>query len=787
MANRATLGFVIATVALQLGSVAPATAQSTDTINLGLRGVYFVENQGQWSDASVHYGFKTHGLDIAFRQSSFTMHLARETAEASPKRERGALPFADAAQVETTSSEHLTLTVTFPGSNGVLPEAAQPQSAKFNYYIGDDESKWASNVPSFGEVIYPNLYDGVDLHVCGSDDGILKYEFLVAPGADYSRIQISYDGIDSLCVDASGDLQISTTSGTISDAAPIVWQGADVDATIPARFQLCDAHSYRIVLEGPIDPARGLVIDPDVDWMLYLGGSDSDNATGIIVDGANNVFVSGASKSLDFEGGLNSNHGGYDAFVARLDTAGNLAWMAYLGGSGDEGTAVDGGLAMTPTGRLLLAGRTTSTDFAGRTNSNHGDYDAFLATLTASGQVLGMTYYGGSAKESCGGIALDSGGNALLAGTTASSDFEGRLNDYHGNTDAFVTKINPSGAVQWMTYLGGTGERYFGDAAFAIDVDANDNAWVAGTTDSEDFEGADNQFFSTTGGFLLQVNASGSLQWMYYLQDTTTVVDAMQLVDSDHVVITAHPDATGGCCGFAMNVDSQGVVAWRNGFDGSESENFCEGSAVDGDGNVYITGYTNSPDLEGHDNTYHGGTYDAFVGKMSPQGAVLWSTFLGGSDRYEGGSAVAFDRAGNLLVVGYARSTDFEGRLNDLHGGSDAFVARLHLVDSPQLDVTSSCPAGGPITVSWSNATGSGTAALLYARNTGSFVIPNNRPCAGTTLGLGTQQLQIVFTGNSDSNGSRTLNSNASPGACGGYLQLLDLTTCATSNVARIE
>ena len=106
---------------------------------------------------------------------------------------------------------------------------------------------------------------------------------------------------------------------------------------------------------------------------------------------------------------------------------------------------------------------------------------------------------------------------------------------------------------------------------------------------------------------------------------------------------------------------------------------------------------------------------------------------------------------------------------------------------SAHLALTTSCPSAGPIQINWTDATPNGNAALLYARNTGSFAIPNNRPCPGTVLGLGTNQLQIVFTGPSDSNGSRTINTNTSAGACGGHLQLLDLTTCDTSNVARIE
>jgi len=109
------------------------------------------------------------------------------------------------------------------------------------------------------------------------------------------------------------------------------------------------------------------------------------------------------------------------------------------------------------------------------------------------------------------------------------------------------------------------------------------------------------------------------------------------------------------------------------------------------------------------------------------------------------------------------------------------------ITPAPMLSVAATCPNGGPIRIEWTGATPDGQVALIFARNTGSFTIPGNRPCTGTQLGLGADQIQLAFQGRSGPDGSRTLNADAGPGACGGYLQLLDLTTCATSNVARVE
>ena len=103
----------------------------------------------------------------------------------------------------------------------------------------------------------------------------------------------------------------------------------------------------------------------------------------------------------------------------------------------------------------------------------------------------------------------------------------------------------------------------------------------------------------------------------------------------------------------------------------------------------------------------------------------------------------------------------------------------------PTLAVDATCPGGGPIVITWSGATGGATIALIFARNTGNFAIPNNYPCAGTPLGLGANQVQLAYQGPAGASGGRTLNASAGPGACGGYFQLLDVATCSTSNVAQ--
>ncbi len=779
----------------------PQSAQ--EVLSLGLRGVYFVPNQGQWSDDQVIYGLRSRGLDVALRESALTMHLARQSNDASPKRQRGLdTPTSpDRAGVELDApsplaSEQLTLTITFPGSNAVEPIGAQPQSAKFNYFVGGEGRGVATDVPSFGAVIYQNLYDGVDLHVTGSDDGVLKYEFHCAPGADYNQIRIHYDGIDSLCIDDSGNLHIKTSFGTLADAAPVAWYADDATDSVAAQFELMDTATYRIAVRESIDPHRKFIIDPDLEWMYYLGGSDDDLAYGVSIADAGNVFVSGETRSVDFEGANNPPHGGdIDAFVLKADSSGELEWMTYLGGSSDDQAE---GIAVDSAGNGLVVGRTRSIDFDGRTNSFRGRrLGAFALKVDTSGHLEWMMYLGGTdGDQYATSIAVNAEDALIIAGSTASSDFEGRNNSHHAppGSDAFVLLIQSSGQLQWMRYLGGGGA----DLGLDVAVDNRGNACICGITDSADFEGRNNAYNGPFqyDGFAARINAEGELLWMTFLggherdQGDAIAVDAAGFVYVSG--LTDSPDFEGRLNSlhgslldaYLLKISSDGDLQWMRYLGGSSIDESW-GIAVDRAGRVLVTGSTRSINFEGRRNSHFGGL-DVFLLEATPSGQVEQMYFLGGRDK-DAARDMAVDHSGGVVVAGYSLSTNFVGRRNASHGRYDAFVVKCRLDPQLGIAVAATCPSGGPIQIAWTDATPDGQVAVIFARNTGSFIIPNNHPCAGATLGLGSSQIQIAFRGNAGPDGSRILNSNAGPSACGGYLQLLDLTTCTTSNVARIE
>jgi hypothetical protein len=840
-------GVIISTGLSVAMLAAGGPSPQAECFDLGLRGVYFVENQGQWSDESVHYGLKSRGLDVAFRESSFTMHLARAVSEHSEQGEPGCVTPTSSAylthfsmisphrsldhssdrvrsgSLDHVQYDHLTLTIAFPGSNAVTPRGAQERTTKFNYFVGGEGRGVASNVPSFGAVIYEDLYDGIDLHVCGNDEGVMKYEFHCDSGADYTQIQIHYDGIDSLCVNADGDLEIATTFGTLRDAAPIVWQEGEnskesggtavsavqmVDAelpagdgrdarstgipTIPARFELIDAATYRIALDGPIDSTRPLILDPEVEWMTYLGGSDLDGGYRVAADASGAAFVAGFTTSTDFEGRLNEHHGGHvrDVFVVKATAEGAVEWMTYLGGSAyDEcfGIAVDGD------GNALLAGNTVSTDFEGRINEHHGGLDdAFVLKLDPDGAVLWMLFIGGSATDFGFGMAVDAQGNSYMAGRSRSTDVEGRTNSHHGGLhDGLIAKVNAVGALQWATYIGGSGV----EAAIGIDLDSAGRILTAGYTNSPNFVEATNSYQGgMSDAFIARLSPDGDIQWSTYLgggeRDEGYDVAVMA---GDEAIVAAYTDSADFIGrnntysfedGAVVRVNAAGAVQWMT-YVGGSGDDGCISVAINSAGHAIVAGYTYSTDFAGRLND-HRGAQDGFVAEISAGGALQWAMLVGGSG-LDDAAGIALVGERHAYLSGSTFSVDFESRTNESHGTREAFVSRVRLVDGPQLAVAATCPSGGPIRIEWTGATPGGQVALIYARQTGAFRVPQGNLCAGTQLGLGASQIQLAWQGGAGANGSRTLNASAGSGACGGYMQLLDLTTCSTSNVARVE
>jgi hypothetical protein len=609
---------------------------------------------------------------------------------------------------------------------------------KANYFIGKDQSQWRTDVPTYARVHYREIYPGIDLVYYGNQRQ-LEYDFVVAPGADPSKIVLGFKGADKLEIDAEGNLVLHAAGNDIRQHKPVIYQEVDgIRREIDGGYVLKSGKRVGFQLAA-YDTSRALVIDPVVlSYSTYLGGSGSESGFGIAVDADGNAYVTGYAGSIPTTSGAfqPALRGSLNAFVTKLNSAGSaLVYSTFLGGSGTDGGA---GIAVDTSGNAYITGGTSSTDFpttagAFQTACALGAFgscqDAFVTKLNPNGSgLIYSTYLGGSAYDYGSGIAVDSSESAYVAGNTNSANFPTTQNAFQttfggGPTDpnfgpppdAFVTKLNPAGSgLIYSTYLGGDDQ----DTGQGIAVDTSGIAYVAGYTRSIKFPTTFGAFQPVFGGglwdaFVTKVDSTGStLVYSTYLGGSGfDQAFAIAVDDRGHAYITGRTGSAfpivnafqsssgGGFDAFVTKLDLTGSALVYSTYLGGSSGEEGEGIAVDLQGNAYVTGVTDStnfPTTLGAFQPAHAGGngQDAFVTKLGPSGsALVYSSYLGGSG-YEVGFAIAVDRRGNAYVTGETNSFDFRttpGAFSPIFNGfQDAFVAKITDIALPLPSATGS-------------------------------------------------------------------------------------------------
>jgi len=650
-----------------------------------------------------------------------------------------------------------------------------------NYLIGNDPSRWHTNVPNFARVQEQGVYPGVDLTYYGSQRQ-LEYDFTVAPGADPGAIRLAFQGADSTKLDAQGNLVLHTTGGDVVEHAPVLYQeSGGVRRPVAGRYVVGGGTVGFAV--GPYDRSKPLVIDPTLSYSTYLGGSDRDTGGGVAVDAAGSAYVTGEATSADFPTAGNPYQPAVrgvpsdDAFVAKFSPDGStLIYSTYLGGSGrDFGSRI----AVDAAGDAYVGGETTSVDFPVK-NAFQPRYggnlqSSFVTKLDPSGSgLIYSSYYGGSrGYDQIAGLAVDPAGNAYIAGQVLSGDIPIKnafqptfgIKGEFGGFDAFVAKIAPSGStLVYSTYLHGDGSG--SDSASGIAADAAGNAYVIGTTSSRRFPTTPNAFqpfpLGFTDAFVTKFSPDGSaLVYSTLLGGTGNNAGGGIAVDA-----AGSAYVTGGASGDFPTVNpipSASPGFGRNTSGGNRQDAFVakfepDGSAlvystllggtgfdaglsiaVDPAGSAYVAGLTSStdfPTVAPVQAAYGGGDSDVFLAKLSPAGSSLtYATYLGGSGTDYLGGGVAVDPAGNAYVVGTTQSPDFPTASPlqpGLRGAIDAFVAKISPVTAPARTTTT-------LTVSPSPAV-AGQPVVLTAVVTGQ----TGRPTGTVTFRAGSALLGVV-------------------------------------------
>lgn len=694
--------------------------------------VAFIENKGQFSGPH-RFEAQSGGASLFFEKSGVRMALADGQAwhEAHHNRKLH----------ETTFTLH-GLALDFPGARSeVQPEILEKgKGAPHHYLMGKERT----TVQPAASIVYRSLYAGIDL-VWKSENNQLKYDFMVAPGADPSRIALRYTGADAMRL-VNGQLELTTRLGKYTDAAPMAYQiDGNEKRSVACRFVLQNG-ILRFELPKGYDRSLPLVIDPTLVFSTY-SGSQSDNFgyTACSDEGANmytagtvfgpNYPVTTGAYQVNFAGNSFDTNSQLriDIGILKFNPTGDqLLYATFLGGNRIENPH---SLVANSLGELYVMGSTNSTNFPtapfGYDTSHNGGYDLFVSKLSGDGsQLLGGTYYGGTdndglnlasnlrntfADEFRGDVFLAGNGDVLVASMAGSSNlatpgvFQATYGG--GTTDGLVLRLsNNLGQRIWATYLGGSAA----DALYSVKQGSGGEVVVAGGTASS----------FTLPGFGYQTSNAGG-------------VDGM---------VARFEAATG-----------QGISGTFLGSAGYDQLFFID---IDGVGDVYVNGQTDSNIVTVGTN-YNDPRSGQYIGCFSSQlGTLRWLGRYGARTGRPELSLSAFvvDLCQNIYVSGWT------GNLNGLGfpGPTNLALTNNALqTSSDGFDFYLAAFSPGMLTLQYSTFFGGGVSREHVDGGTSRFDkrgVMYQAICAGC---LGNNDLPVTPNAYADSNGSTNCNNAA--------------------------
>ncbi len=730
----------------------PLHASIPDNAARGLSALRLVENRGQFGRdgllAEARYIAWGGGVYAFLSPTDITYVFTRTDVAAPAVSESTGAPLRDDVdpahaidRLRRTTVTQQRLTVRFAGANPAARiEAAGKAVALFNYYLPACPDG-LTGVPAHDALFVRDLYPGIDLRYDVSE-GMLKTAFIVHPGADVSDIRILYsDAVPRRGGD--GSLETETALGSLRESPPVSWllpagedapidghrRGdaagdgfrGDVAVTTPPGGSDRIASSYHMQ-NGMVgftvenhDRTRTLVIDPQILWGTYFGGTSSEVGNDVAMTASGGPLVTGMTTStsgIATAGTYQSTFTGpsSDAFVAQFDAAGRLVWGTYFGGPSYEGSK---SVAVDATGVIAFTGFTASTSGvasggAWQTAYAGGAQDAFVALFNASGGRIWSTYLGGPGYEDGNGVAFDRLGNVMVTGWTSSTSGIATPGTHQsvmaGGDDAFIVSFTQTGARRWGTYLGGSGS----DWGEGVDVDPNNNIVVVGRTNSASGIAVPGVQQPTYGGgpfygdgYVAMFDATGTRIWGTYLGGTGDdwAMDVAVSRDSEifvtgysesstHIASRGtHQETLGGVeDAFVVQYSSQGVRRWGS-YVGGLGQDRGRGIAVVDTAYVMITGFTKSGDgiatAGAFQPGYAGGLEgDAFIVELTTTGVRVCGTYYGGSGS-DVGIKIATDALGYMFATGYTESLSgmtTPAAWKEIHGGmQDVFLGRFDL------------------------------------------------------------------------------------------------------------
>ncbi len=625
----------------------------------------FIQNKNQWPSpvlfgVKLSYGmifiendgltFNVNDPNIIHQQHEYSHHSAPDPGNNLPSH---------------------SFKIHFDGSQTPTAEGKSPFKDYVNYFIGKDSSKWAGNVPVFGEVYLNNLYPGIDLHIYESN-GHFKYDYIVNPGADASLIRFHYEGIRSKI--ENENIVLSSAIGDFIENAPVTYQiTAQGKKAIASHYQFNDK-GYSIQTAA-FDASLPLIIDPEMVFASFSGSLADNRGFTATYDNSGFLYVGGVAFGIGYPTTTgayqnNFNDGGNDIVVSKYSADGSkFLFSTYIGGT--FGTEEPHSMVVDKNNQLMIMGSTGSYDFPttlsaydntfnGGTSttifsfSYYSGTDIFITKLNAAGSALiGSTYIGGSDNDGLndeafssdlsynygdyfrGEIITDNAGNAYVASTTKSTNFpisSGFQTSFGGgNHDGVIMKLNKNlSALVWSSYLGGSDD----DAAYSMQFDSNSDLYIAGGTNSTNFP--------TTAGVL-------------------------------------HKNSLGGIDGYLAHISSNGKTLKSSTYLGTSSYDQCYFVQLDHHNNVFVYGQSAGNYPVTPANVYSNANSGQFIHKMnSTLTSTIFSSVFGGGDKIQlSPTAFLVSNCEDIYISGWGGASNSSYRDN-VYPSSSALVGKTY-------------------------------------------------------------------------------------------------------------
>lgn len=638
--------------------------------------------------------------------------------------------------IPLSKSEAAEIQLSFVNASaGLNLEAQELLPGVMNYLLGNEPDEWRTNLPTYGSLVYRQIYPGIDLTYNG-ETTTLKGTYQVAPGADPGQIRWRYSGAKSVDIDEGGNL-VLTVGGenetSLTETTPVAWQVLNGERVPVAAHYAIHADGSVGFKMGDYDPGQALTIDPYLVFSTYFGHAFNDKGVALALGPDGSIYLAGETYSSAFPqtNSVIGNASNASVYVTKFSPNGDtIVYSTLIGGSGNDYLRladITGGIAVDLAGHAFVTGYTSSTNFplvnafqatfGGSSSAPYYGDDSFILKLAPDGaSLVYSSYIGGSGFDNAAGIGIDSAGNAYLAGQTNSSNFP-LLNPIQssfagGFNDGFIAKVSPTGSLLFSTYFGGGASEFVNSAT----ADGNGRVYFTGRVSSGGLATAGAFQTSIAGNydaFVARINANTrQLEYFTYLGGYAGDAGAGIAVDQDgrmyvtgltfssdfpiHNALqsTLSPcDSSSPCSdAFITKLASDGsLLVYSTFLGGSDYENHYPNGglgaiAVDDQSFAYVTGNTRSDDFPVYNAIQP--TMDsidfqsAFVAKIEPDGSgFVYSTYLGGSET-DLGWGITADPLGNTYITGETHSTDFPTH-NALQGSiysedfPDGFLVRI--------------------------------------------------------------------------------------------------------------